>query len=116
MTDEQIVEAAKSAEKKTEFGELVHSKVSRGVNSAYGIGFLEGAEWAREQMMKDFPKWLRIKTGERLPCPAYVWTIAYDNYPDCFEGRLMPNIQGVKVGRDTWYLPVDVIHNLPKED
>lgn len=26
------------AEKKTEFGELVHSKVSRGVNSAYGIG------------------------------------------------------------------------------
>lgn len=53
MTDEQIVEAAKSAEKKTEFGELVHSKVSRGVNSAYGIGFLEGAEWAREQMTKE---------------------------------------------------------------
>lgn len=53
MTDEQIVEAAKSAEKKTEFGELVHSKVSRGVNSAYGIGFLEGAEWTREQMLKE---------------------------------------------------------------
>ena len=50
MTDEQIVEAAKSAEKKTEFGELVHSFASRGVHSAYGIGFLEGAEWAREQM------------------------------------------------------------------
>lgn len=53
MTDEQIVEAAKFAEKKTDFGELVHSQVSRGVNSAYGIGFLEGAEWAREQMMKE---------------------------------------------------------------
>lgn len=53
MTDEQIVEAAKSAGEKTEFGKLVHSKVSRGVNSAYGIGFLEGAEWAREQMMKE---------------------------------------------------------------
>ena len=53
MTDEQIVNAAKSAEKKTGFGELVHSKVSRGVNSAYGIGFLEGAEWAREQMLKE---------------------------------------------------------------
>lgn len=53
MTDEQIVKAAKFAEKKTEFGELVHSQVSRGVNSAYGIGFLEGAEWAREQMMKE---------------------------------------------------------------
>ena len=53
MTDKEIVMAAKTAEKKTEFGELVHSKVSRGVNSAYGIGFLEGAEWTREQMMKD---------------------------------------------------------------
>ena len=53
MTDEQIVEAAKFAEKKTEFGKLVHSQVSRGVNSAYGIGFLEGAEWAKEQMTKD---------------------------------------------------------------
>ena len=52
MTDEQIVKAAKSAEKKTEFEKLVHSKVSRGVNSAYGIGFLEGAEWVREQIMK----------------------------------------------------------------
>lgn len=52
MTDEQIVGAAKKAEQKTRFGELVHSQVSRGVNSAYGIGFLEGAEWVREQMMK----------------------------------------------------------------
>ena len=52
MTDEQIVEAAKTAEKKTDFGELVHSQVSRGVNSAYGIGFLEGAEWARKQYEK----------------------------------------------------------------
>ena len=55
MTDEQIVEEAKSAEKKTEFGKLVRSKVSRGVNSAYGIGFLEGAEWAREQMTMETP-------------------------------------------------------------
>lgn len=53
MTDKQIVDAAKASEKKTEFGELVHSQVSRGVNSAYGIGFLEGAEWAREQIMKE---------------------------------------------------------------
>ena len=53
MTDREIVMAAKTAEKKTDFGELVHSKVSRGVNSAYGIGFLEGAEWARKQYEKD---------------------------------------------------------------
>ena len=78
--------------------------------------FNKGVAEGKRLMMEDFPKWRRIKAGERLPCPAYVWTIAYDNYPDCFEGRLMPNIQGVKLGRDTWYLPVDVIHNLPKED
>lgn len=78
--------------------------------------FIAGAKWGMEQMMKEFPKWKKIKTGERLPCPAYVWAIAYDNYPDCFQGRLMPNIQGIKVGQDTWYLPVDVIHNLPKEE
>lgn len=53
MKNELIVEAAKSAEMKTEFGELVHSEISRGVNSAYGIGFLDGAEWARGQMMKE---------------------------------------------------------------
>lgn len=82
----------------------------------FTIVALDAAQRAKEQMMENYPKWRKIKAGERLPCPAYVWTIAYDNYPDCFEGRLMPNIQGVKVGQDTWYLPVDVIHNLPKED
>ena len=82
----------------------------------FTIVALDAAQRAKIKIMEDFPKWRKIKAGERLPCPAYVWAIAYDNYPDCFEGRLMPNIQGVKVGRDTWYLPVDVIHNLPKED
>lgn len=46
--NEEIVLAAKAAEKSTGFGELVHSKESRGVNSAYGIGFLEGAVWSDE--------------------------------------------------------------------
>ena len=64
MTDKEIVMAAKTAEKKTEFGELVHSKVSRGVNSAYGIGFLEGAEWTREQMLKGAVEGEVYKFGE----------------------------------------------------
>ena len=42
MTDEEIVKRAKKAEKRTRFGELVYSPVSNGVNSAYGIGFIEG--------------------------------------------------------------------------
>jgi hypothetical protein len=45
MTTEEIVEAAKEHEKKTCFGEIVKSPISKGVNSAYGIGFLEGAEF-----------------------------------------------------------------------
>ena len=42
MTDKEIIERAKAAENRTGFGELVHSPISRGVNSAYGIGFIEG--------------------------------------------------------------------------
>ncbi len=41
---EQIIQAAKQAEKEDGFAQIV--KDARGVNSAYGIGFLEGAEWA----------------------------------------------------------------------
>jgi len=53
ITDEEIVNAAKEHERSIIFGKLVNSKVSRGVNSAYGIGFLEGAEWLRHQIMKE---------------------------------------------------------------
>ena len=42
MTDEEIVKRAKEAGKRTGFGVLVHSPISKGVNSAYGIGFIEG--------------------------------------------------------------------------
>lgn len=50
MKDEEIIAAAKAAGQKTEFGELVRSPLVRGTFSAYEIGFIEGAEWAREQM------------------------------------------------------------------
>lgn len=48
MTDEQIIEAARAAGQKAEFGELV--KKARCTLSAYEVGYIEGAEWAREQM------------------------------------------------------------------
>lgn len=51
ITDEEIVNAVKEHEQGFGFGRLVNSKVSRGVNSAYGIGFLEGAEWLRQQII-----------------------------------------------------------------
>ena len=41
---EEIIQAAQQAEKEVGFTQIV--KDAKGVNSAYGIGFLEGAEWA----------------------------------------------------------------------
>ena len=41
---EQIIQAAKQAEKEDGFAQIV--KYAKGVNSAYGIGFVEGVEWA----------------------------------------------------------------------
>lgn len=46
--EEEIVKAAKEFENRSWFSDIVHSKVSRGVDSACGIGFLEGAVWADE--------------------------------------------------------------------
>ena len=50
MTNKEIVERAKEAEKRTGFGELVHSPISKGVNSAFGIGFIEGMVEYRNSM------------------------------------------------------------------
>jgi len=41
---EEIIQVAKQKEKEVSFTQIV--KDAKGVNSAYGIGFLEGAEWA----------------------------------------------------------------------
>lgn len=72
---------------------------------------------AREELIPEgAPVWRRIRKGERLPCYAYLWSISYEKYPECYQGRLMPNMEGVLVGSDTWYLPVMQIHELPKEE
>ena len=42
--EEEIIQTAKQKEKEVGFTQIV--KDTKGVNSAYGIGFLEGAEWA----------------------------------------------------------------------
>ena len=41
---EEIIQAAKQKEKENSFSQIVID--ARGVNSAFGIGFLEGAVWA----------------------------------------------------------------------
>lgn len=62
------------------------------------------------------PRWIRIKKGERLPCPAYVWSTTYESYNHLWQGQLVPNVEGVIMGCDTWYLPADDIKNLPKDE
>lgn len=41
---EEIIQSARQKEKEIGFSQFVHE--AEGVISAYGIGFLEGAEWA----------------------------------------------------------------------
>ena len=60
------------------------------------------------------PIWRKIKAGEQLPCAAYLWELGFGEKA-FVDGNLMPN-DPVKVGCDTWYLPVDAIKNLPKEE
>lgn len=52
ITNKEIVNAAKEHEKRNEFGDLAKSELSRGVNSAYGLGFLDGAEWVLSRLQK----------------------------------------------------------------
>lgn len=59
--------------------------------------------------------WHAIKKGERLPCRAYIWNPDYEKYPDCWEGRLIPNLENICVGADTWYLPAKDVRDLPRE-
>ena len=62
------------------------------------------------------PVWRRIRKGERLPCNAYVWHIGFEKNPGCWDGKLIPNVAGILVGADSWYLPAQDVHDLPKEN
>ena len=85
---------------------------------ADAIAWLCSRGWTcvRPGVNVNMPMWKRIRKDERLPCEAYLWGVAYE--PNCgnFYGRLIPNIAGVQVGMDTWYLPAEDVKNLPKED
>ena len=66
------------------------------------------------------PMWRKIKAGEHLPEPSYIWKFAYENENNFLgkchvDGFLLPNI-ACQIGCDTWYLPIADIKNLPKEE
>lgn len=71
-----------------------------------------------EEYEKNAPRWRRIRKGERLPCDAYLSCLAVEyQHGRMIAKSLVPNVAGVTVGQDTWYLPVDdVFTNMKMED
>lgn len=79
-----------------------------------------GYHLAEQKEQKPKPYWHKIKAYEQLPCKAYIYKFAYEQENNfhgkaTIKGYLVPN-DPVKIGCDTWYLPVEDIKNLPKED
>ena len=75
MDDDSIISAAKEYEKSTGFGDIVLK--AKGVNSAAGIGFLEGAAWARKQIMED-----AVKATIDYPLIGHDFPNIYPNYKE----------------------------------
>ena len=78
IDDDSIINAAKEFEKSTSFDSIVLK--AKGVNSAAGIGFLEGAAWARKQIMED-----AVKATIDWPVRWYDFPNIYPNYKDLKE-------------------------------
>ena len=78
MNDDSIINAAKEYEKSTCFSDIVLK--AKGVNSAAGIGFLEGAIWARKQIMED-----AVMATIDFPIIGYDFPNIYPNYKELKE-------------------------------
>lgn len=62
MKEERKIEIVKAAaehgNETGQFCDLVHSPLSNGVDSGYGIGFIEGAVWADRTMIENVCNWI----------------------------------------------------------
>lgn len=72
---EETIQVIKQKEKEVGFTQIV--KEAKGVNSAYGIGFLEGAEWADRTMIEKACKYI-----SRHQCEY----IDFDEFKNYMEG------------------------------
>lgn len=99
MTDDWIIEKAKEAENETKFGYLIHSPKSRGVNSPYGVGFIEGMVKYRESLWHDSDKKQPL-----VPSAIVVWD------PKAMSGELMTSCSKVMPGR-LWAYISDLLPN-----
>lgn len=86
MTDKEIVERAKAAEKRIEFRDLVSSLMSSGVNSPYGIGFIEGmveyrSSLPEEPVSDDLEEAARRYAALQAGMKDAMTSDFYDEYP-----------------------------------
>lgn len=97
------------------------------------VAYLEKRKESLRDFIDDFPYsdqqeqkpstgiyWHAIKKGDKIPCRAYLYKVAYETENNfggraTIDGLLVPNIENVTCGCDTWYLPADDVKNLPRE-
>lgn len=78
---EEIINQARQKEKECGFSPIV--KQAKGVNSAYGIGFLEGCVWADENPDSSWGVRLKLEREEWLD-KACDWLINHNDYIKVF--------------------------------
>ena len=99
MTDNWIIEKAKEAENETRFGYLIHSPKSHGVNSPYGVGFIEGMVKYRESLWHNSDE-----KQPMVPSAIVVWD------QKSMNGELMTSCSKVMPGR-LWAFVSDLLPN-----
>ena len=99
--EEQIVEGAKARGEETGFCELVKSPVSRGVDSAVGIGFIEGAVWADKHPSEEIQ---RLKTMFESDPDAYEqgYKDAIERFCEFMQSCIGYVVSGEKCNYDTF--------------
>ena len=73
---EETIQVIKQKEKEVGFTQIV--KEAKGVNSAYGIGFLEGAEWADKTAIEKAYKYISMHQCEYID---------FDGFKDYMKGE-----------------------------
>lgn len=77
--EEKLIEAAKEYETHKGFNEIVCNPLAKAITSAYGIGFLEGGVWMKNEAIDKAAEWIKDMV-------CYYSTVStdenYDNYVD----------------------------------
>lgn len=81
--EEEIIARAEEAEKEATFSNIVLK--AKGINSAYGIGFLEGAVWADKTMIDKACEWLKSYRQDAPDGTGYIAGVVNDKTIEDFK-------------------------------